>query len=805
MAYENLKSAIKQAIKNNNNQEITGDLLQSTLLNIVNTIGADYKFLGFASPSTVPPTNEEGRLFYFASAAGEYINFPTTGENTRIVTGEGLYLFTKEANSNYWKEETLIGIVQELGEAEDKVMSQKVASNKLNDLSLKINGEYSNNISSNLQIGWYNGETGTRTENVNYRCKKIAVKKGDIIKYEGKDIVFIYAYKNNNLVGENLKNYIYKRDSYTIVDDIDCLWFTWEVANANNNIIKFLTRGLLDRVNATEKSIEKNESDITTNTAQINAINKYINGNNLGWNFVGEEFNNTVFDYAFYTTPISVDCIIRKITIFSYGASVRLATINYSKDSGYTIDKEYLYTVADTAYQEVAVNVEIKAGQYLGIKSVKYNGKSDTPQFTLITHPGNRWTGLAFSFSIDGIDKEIKNIKNDINTIKDTIDIIASDSNYLYTELYRSNDFSDWKDYDKDNRGTWSKNDNSMTPTAIGGYFKQSDGYYYLCGAICLAGMSYEGAFKKCRIEAILGSDSILNIHCVRSNVTGVGNTGESFFVVDCKSKKLKMNASDNSYTKITDVEYISSNITFDLVSGRKYLIDIIKEDCTSKLVVTDSISGESSSLSYTGWGVGTQQNQYALSWGGGTAPIISKVVIKEPTNLDYLIIGDSNSEGYGVSGESFAKMAEKYLMSIGRSAMVSACGGDTILQIIWRFNVEILKNKPKNIICTIGTNVPSDNKMLEYYTQLVNLCTNNNINLILNHIPCGSGIMSRVVEMNGYIDSFNLPSAKFDIATALNGDISQGRDDNLYNDTLHLNYKGHKKLYGVLKQEILY
>lgn len=37
MAYENLKAAIKQVIKNNNNQEITGDLLQSTLLNIINT------------------------------------------------------------------------------------------------------------------------------------------------------------------------------------------------------------------------------------------------------------------------------------------------------------------------------------------------------------------------------------------------------------------------------------------------------------------------------------------------------------------------------------------------------------------------------------------------------------------------------------------------------------------------------------------------------------------------------------------------------------------------------------------------
>lgn len=125
MAYENLKTAIKQAIKQNDNQEITGNLLQSTLLNIVNTLGADYKFLGFAMPSTVPPTSEEGRLFYFALEAGEYNNFHTSGENTHITIGEGSYLFIKEADSDYWKEKILIEIDQTTGKAEDKVMSQK--------------------------------------------------------------------------------------------------------------------------------------------------------------------------------------------------------------------------------------------------------------------------------------------------------------------------------------------------------------------------------------------------------------------------------------------------------------------------------------------------------------------------------------------------------------------------------------------------------------------------------------------------------------------------------------------------------
>ena len=128
MAYENLKSAIKQAIKQNGNQEITGNLLQSTLLNMVNTLGVDYKFLGFASPSTVPPTSEEGRLlFYFASEAGEYNNFPTSDENTYITIGDGLYMFTK-ANGDYWKEELLIEIDYDLGNRENAVISQKISS-----------------------------------------------------------------------------------------------------------------------------------------------------------------------------------------------------------------------------------------------------------------------------------------------------------------------------------------------------------------------------------------------------------------------------------------------------------------------------------------------------------------------------------------------------------------------------------------------------------------------------------------------------------------------------------------------------
>lgn len=128
MAYENLKTAIKQAIKQNGNQEITGNLLQSTLLNIVNTLGADYKFLGFATPSTVPPTSEEGNLFYFAIKPGNYSNFKTNTGNLVITIENGVFFFTKNATDSYWNSNKVFEIVQAIGEAEDKVMSQKATS-----------------------------------------------------------------------------------------------------------------------------------------------------------------------------------------------------------------------------------------------------------------------------------------------------------------------------------------------------------------------------------------------------------------------------------------------------------------------------------------------------------------------------------------------------------------------------------------------------------------------------------------------------------------------------------------------------
>lgn len=72
--YASLKAAIQQVIKTNGNNEITGDLLQQSLLAMINSLGVGYQYVGIATPATNPGTPDQN-VFYIASTAGTYTNF----------------------------------------------------------------------------------------------------------------------------------------------------------------------------------------------------------------------------------------------------------------------------------------------------------------------------------------------------------------------------------------------------------------------------------------------------------------------------------------------------------------------------------------------------------------------------------------------------------------------------------------------------------------------------------------------------------------------------------------------------------
>ena len=72
--YSSLKATINANIKTNGNEEITGQILNSVLTDMVNSLGAGYQYMGVATPSTNPGT-PDNKVFYFATQAGTYTNF----------------------------------------------------------------------------------------------------------------------------------------------------------------------------------------------------------------------------------------------------------------------------------------------------------------------------------------------------------------------------------------------------------------------------------------------------------------------------------------------------------------------------------------------------------------------------------------------------------------------------------------------------------------------------------------------------------------------------------------------------------
>ena len=81
--YNSLKTTIDANIKQNGRQEITGQILNSVLNQMVTTLGTGYQFMGVAMPDTNPGT-PDAKVFYIATQSGTYANF----NNIVISSGE---------------------------------------------------------------------------------------------------------------------------------------------------------------------------------------------------------------------------------------------------------------------------------------------------------------------------------------------------------------------------------------------------------------------------------------------------------------------------------------------------------------------------------------------------------------------------------------------------------------------------------------------------------------------------------------------------------------------------------------------
>lgn len=142
--YEQLKQAVANVIKTNGNQEITGAIMQNTLLSIISTVGSNATFAGIATPTTNPGTPDQN-VFYLASEPGIYINFGGVELIDQVIV-----LINK--SGNWVKKDSGIATNAESLKLDAKFNLYKTAifsDNLLNKNGSFIDGKYINGISGN--------------------------------------------------------------------------------------------------------------------------------------------------------------------------------------------------------------------------------------------------------------------------------------------------------------------------------------------------------------------------------------------------------------------------------------------------------------------------------------------------------------------------------------------------------------------------------------------------------------------------------------------------------------------------------
>ena len=147
--YATLKAAISAAIKQNGNNEITGNLLQQQLLAMVNSLGVGYQYVDIATPATNPGTPDQN-VFYLASTAGTYANFG----GLALVDGEIAIL---KYNGTWSKNSTgaaSLEKVNQLGQKVDDVIAETSVpiNTTIEKTSYDVTSEYGYIWSSGIEV-----------------------------------------------------------------------------------------------------------------------------------------------------------------------------------------------------------------------------------------------------------------------------------------------------------------------------------------------------------------------------------------------------------------------------------------------------------------------------------------------------------------------------------------------------------------------------------------------------------------------------------------------------------------------------
>lgn len=264
--YQSLKAAIQDVVKTNGNNEITGALLQQSLLAMINSLGAGYQFMGIATPSTNPGTPDQN-VFYIASTAGTYASF---GSSISLLSGQiGVFAY-----NGTWQKSLFYA------DFETK--------------ALLVSTLFCQGIITKPLIGVIGGNGTYQAFSDAYRHFYLMVRSGDVIKIKARsNTIALYALLNsiqdpiNNLLADFIpgasRQQINAGQTVTITASQDLFLYITEQSGSANYAPEYVQIGEKtvfpnDATAKTKFQNGKYPSDYNINGSQITDLSALITG-----------------------------------------------------------------------------------------------------------------------------------------------------------------------------------------------------------------------------------------------------------------------------------------------------------------------------------------------------------------------------------------------------------------------------------------------------------------------------------------------------------------------------------------------
>lgn len=262
-------------------------------------------------------------------------------------------------------------------------------------------------------------------------------------------------------------------------------------------------------------------------------------------------------------------------------------------------------------------------------------------------------------------------------------------------------------------------------------------------------------------------------------------------------------NPSDNGNT-MTNVKLSKA---MDSVTGSIYRLEVGRHNRNVFAAVTNLTTGirtefvpTDTSNKGTDYGWLYDYPTFSLISGGCT---IHRILETMPKNPFMVFIGDSLTAGFGVDFDN--AWAKKCCDHYGNS-FVSARSNGTITEMLGKI-YELSVVKPRYVVVTIGTNGGDTTQNM---MQLRDLIKGIGCVPIINCIPqkSGTGSIATTAAVNDIILSLGCLCSRFDYATSLDNDLSEGGNPAYYqSDGTHLNNDGNTAVYNrfLADMEMLY